>query len=342
MQRALERRATVTFVGTPWQARPGFAATGNICDIVAALPAAPDLYLHVDSGATWYFPRGITELQCPTACYLIDVHIQPKEHLRQAMFFDYAFSAQRDFVEALRGAGHPQAHWLPLACDPNVHHRYGVPVRFDIGFVGATGRGYERRRVLLERLSRRYTVNDYRRSYTPVEMSRMYSASRLVFNCSLHREINMRVFEGPATGTLLLTDRIGNGLGKLMTDREHVVMYDDDRLMDLADEFVRNDEARERIARRGYDHVRAYHTYDQRVDTLLDQVFSSAQGARLEAPLRRCSDEDVRLAYAELSSRMKRVDDVIAEFQALPPRLRYRVPAAKQVALCLYRQVKYG
>jgi Glycosyl transferases group 1/DUF based on E. rectale Gene description (DUF3880) len=309
---------------------------------VADLPAKPDLYLHVDSGAAWYFPRGLTELPCPTACYLIDVHVGPKVRLRQAMFFDYAFTAQRDFVPVLRHAGHPQAHWLPLACDPEIHRRYAVPKRFDVGFVGATGRGYERRRLLLGRLAGRYIVNDYRRSYTPSEMARVYSESRLVFNCSLRQEVNMRVFEGPATGTLLLTDRIGNGLSELVVDHEHVVMYDDEQLLDLADAFLRDEAARERIAGQGYEHVRAHHTYDHRGRTILDTIFAAAGGPQQCAPLRHRSAADVQLAYAEMCSLVGRVDDTIEQFKRVPPHWRYRIPAAKQIAFCLLRRVKYG
>jgi hypothetical protein len=342
LQRALERRAATTFVGTPWAAQPGFAATGDLRQIVVDLPAKPDLYLHVDSGGAWYFPRGLTELPCPTACYLIDVHVGPKVRLRQAMFFDCAFTAQRDFVPALRSTGHPQAHWLPLACDPEVHRRYDVPKRFDVGFVGATGGGYERRRMLLGRLEQRYTLNDYRRSYTPAEMARVYSESRLVFNCSLRREVNMRVFEGPATGTLLLTDRIGNGLSELVVDREHVVMYDDEQLLDLADAFLRDAAARERIAGQGYEHVRAHHTYDHRARTILDTIFATAGGPQQCAPLRHRSAADVQLAYAEMFALVGRVDDTIEQLKCLPPHWRYRLPAAKQIAFCLLRRVKYG
>jgi len=341
MQRALERRAETTFVGTPYGARPGFLATGDVGLIVQDLPQAPDLYLHVDAVLPWYFPRGLTALDCPTACYLIDVHVHPQKRLRQAMFFDYAFSAQRDFVEVLRQAGHPQAHWLPLACDPEVHRRYDVPKRFDIGFVGATGRGYERRRVLIKRLARRYTVSDYRRSYTPAEMARLYSESRLVFNCSLRGEVNMRVFEGPATGTLTLTDRIGNGLSELLADDEHVVMYDDDQLVEQADRMLRDDATRERIAAQGYEHVRAHHTYDHRVGTILDTVFAP-EGPRLEAPLRRRPDADVQLAYAALYARERRVDDTIEQLQRMPASPRYRALAAREVVYCLLRRVKNG
>ncbi len=306
---------------------------------MAALPHRADLYLYVDSGAAWYFPRGLTALDCPTACYLIDVHVSPDRHVKQAMFFDYAFSAQRDFVDTLRRAGHPQAHWLPLACDPDVHRRYDVPKRYDIGFVGARGRGYERRGALLDKLERRFTVSDYRRAYTPPEMARLYSESRLVFNCSLRQEVNMRVFEGPATGTLLLTDRIGNGLPELLVDGEHVAMYDDDGLVEVAERMLRDDATRERIARQGYKHVRAHHTYDHRIATIMDTVFGGG-GPRREAPLRRRSDADVRLAYAEVYARMGLVDDAVEVFKGLPPTLRYRLPAAPHVARALVRRIR--
>src|SRR5919204_6215704 len=209
------------------------------------------------------------------------------------MFFDYAFTAQRDFVDVLHRAGSPQVQWLPLACDPEIHCRYDVPKRFDVGFVGATGDPYARRTALLARLECRYTINDYSRPYTPPEMARLYSESHLVFNCSLRGEVNMRVFEGPATGTLLLTDRIGNGLTELVAEREHVVMYDDETLIGVVDEVLRDGAARERIARQGYEHVRAHHTYDHRVSSLLDAIFASRAGPLLCAPLRHHSSADV-------------------------------------------------
>lgn len=339
MQRALERRVEtrVAYVGTPWGAQPGFTPTGDVGTFLAGLPAAPDLFLYVDSGRPRYFPRGVTSLACPTACYLIDVHLRPQELLRQALFFDYAFSAQRDFVPLLRAAGHPAAYWLPLACDPEVHHPYDVPKRYDIAFVGTVGRGYDIRRDLLDKLGRRFTVNDYQHYYMPSEMARVYSEARLVFNRSLRREVNMRVFEGPATGTALLTDRIENGLPELVTDGEHVAVYDDATLVERAEELLHNEALRARIARQGYEHVRAHHTYDHRVAAILDTVFDGV-GPRLDAPLRRRPDPDVTLAYADLYARMGRVDDTLDQLKQLPSNVRFRAPAAGHVALSLLRR----
>lgn len=152
----------------------------------------------------------------------------------------------------------------------------------------------------------------------------------------------MRVFEGPATGSLLLTDRIGNGLSELVTDREHVVMYDDATVVDLAEEFLRDDALRQRLADEGYEHVRAHHTYDHRVDTVLNTIFGAAGSPRLYAPLRQHSSADVQLAYAEMYSLVGRVDDSIEQLKRVPPSWRYRLPAAGQLAFCLLRRMKYG
>lgn len=341
LERALQRQAATTFVGTSLAGRSGFTPTGDLRPIIADLPAAPDLFLYVDSGEPRYFPRGLPQLPCPTACYLIDVHQRPVELQKQAMFFDYAFSAQLEFVSVLRRAGHPQASWLPLACDTELHRPFVAPKRYDIGFAGSVRDIYARRRKLLEQLQQRFSISDYRRSYTPLEMSRLYSESRLVFNCSLRHEVNMRVFEGPASGSLLLTDRIGNGLSQLVTDREHVVMYDDADLVAVAAEYIGDERNRERIAQQGCEHVLAHHTYDHRINTLLQTVFGAAGGPHLAGPLRRRSDVEIELAYAEIFALMGRVDDTIEQYVRVPRRLGIRSRAAKQLALCLLRRTHY-
>ena len=152
----------------------------------------------------------------------------------------------------------------------------------------------------------------------------------------------MRVFEGPAAGSLPLTDRIGNGLSALVGDREHVVMYDDEQHLDLAGEYLRASVARDRLARHGYEHVRTHHTYDRRVDSILETVFGSTAGPQFGAPLRCRSDADVQLAYAEVFSRARRVDDTIEQFRRVPALWRCRHTAAGQLALCLVWRVTYG
>jgi Glycosyl transferases group 1 len=119
-------------------------------------------------------------------------------------------------------------------------------------------------------------------------------------------------------------------------------MYDDERLIDVVDEFLRDAAARERIARQGYEHVRAHHTYDHRVSSVLDAIFASRAGPLQHAPLRHHSSTDVQLAYAEVFSRARRVDDTLEQFKSVPSRWRYRLPAARHLVLCLLRRLRRG
>ncbi len=70
----------------------------NLDRLVATLPAGwrPDLMLWVES-VPGYLPEQIPRLDCPTACYLIDSHLNLEWHLSWAQRFDWVFVAQRAY-----------------------------------------------------------------------------------------------------------------------------------------------------------------------------------------------------------------------------------------------------
>ena len=119
-------------------------------------------------------------------------------------------------------------------------------------------------------------------------------------------------------------------------------MYDDADVVEVAAAYLGDEARRERVAARGYEHVRAHHTYDHRVSRILDTVFNSTREPELTAPLRRRNYADAELAYLEMCALVGRVDDTIQQFKNVPASWAYRLPAAKQVALCLARRVRYG
>ncbi len=160
-------------------------------------------------------------MPCPTAVYLVDVHLHLKEKLLLKPFFDYIFVAQRDFVEVFRQMGNPHVYWLPLACDLEIHGVLPRAKEWDIGFVGQVHSGDRKRRLAL--LGERFVVNDYHRAYPREEIAEVYSRSRIVFNSSIKGDLNMRVFEGLASGSLVVTDRIGNGQSELFENGVHLL-----------------------------------------------------------------------------------------------------------------------
>jgi len=262
---------TVTCVGTGHAERPGYDARAPVDHIVKQLPQTPDLYLWVDSPGH-YFPPGIENLPIPTACYLIDVHLGTWR-IAVARFFDLVFVAQKNMVEPYRHLlGHRQIYWLPLAAAPEVHRHLDLPVIYDVGFVGNLNlahRNTPRARPIAER----FHTNDFYRFYSPEEVAHIYSQSRIVFNTSISRDLNMRVFEGPACGALLLTDAGAYGLeGMFEVSREIITYGDDADLLDKIAYYLAHEAERTAIAAAGYQRTHAQHTYTHRAQIMLDTL----------------------------------------------------------------------
>jgi glycosyltransferase involved in cell wall biosynthesis len=253
--------------------------------VLRTLPPAwrPDLFLWIDS-VPGYAPRNIARLDCQTACYLIDTHLNLPLHREWAWRFDWAFLVHRQFVGEI-AAGCSRVAWLPVACDPDIHAQAPLPKRHDVGFVGSLNQ--DRRRQLIERLNRRWPVH-VERSFLR-DMARTFAETRIVFNNAVRDDLNMRVFEAMASGSMLLTDAApGSGLAETFDDGRHLAIYDDESLEEKVAYYLAHPEEREAIARAGQAEVLRWHTYDHRAATLIDCVFGDAGAAavtRVDDPL---------------------------------------------------------
>jgi GT2 family glycosyltransferase/tetratricopeptide (TPR) repeat protein/2-polyprenyl-3-methyl-5-hydroxy-6-metoxy-1,4-benzoquinol methylase len=237
---------------------------------LARIPRGFDLYLQIDDGLDYGHPADLR----PAAWWAIDTHLDFERCLRKAAAFDWVFAAQRDGAGALRRAGIAGAAWLPLACDPAVHCKHDVPKAFDICFIGNVFPGA--RADLLELLRRCFPKTFVGQRYFE-EMAKTYSAARLVFNRSIRNDINMRIFEALACGSLLLTnDLTDNGQAELFQDGVHLATYRGaDELLDKAAFYLGREELRERLAAAGRAEALARHTYRHRMERLLSDA---AQG----------------------------------------------------------------
>ncbi|MDA0747012.1 MAG: glycosyltransferase, partial [bacterium] len=238
----------------------------------------PDLFVWVDS-ATGFLPMGLEKLDCPAACLVGDTHTgQMDWRLKYAqMFRDVFLMFNRQHIPNFQDAGCSRVHWLPGACDPKVHGRIEAEKSYDVGFVGQTHRQWHPHRVrLLERLVQA-GFDVHIESKILEEMALFYSRSKIVFNRSLNNDLNMRVYEAMCSGSLLLSDRLPaeSGLGDLFQDREHLVLYDEENLEEVARYYLEHESEREAIAARGRNAVLAGHTYAHRVDQMVEAVFEA-------------------------------------------------------------------
>ena len=232
-------------------------------------PGAFDLYLFIDDGLEYPIPFQLR----PNAWWVIDTHLRYEKDLEKARLFDYVFAAQRDGAEKLERDGIRNVFWLPLAADPAVHKKYALPKKYDVSFVGhlAPGQRNELLQAIRETVPNRFIGQKFFD-----EMARIYSESKIVFNRSLKNDINMRVFEAMATGSLLLTnDLADNGLEVLFKTGEQVAVYSGKNdLLRKIEYYLKHPDERERTAREGRKAILKEHTYPKRMRALLETVLT--------------------------------------------------------------------
>ncbi|HEV3259212.1 MAG TPA: methyltransferase domain-containing protein [Gemmataceae bacterium] len=228
-----------------------------------------DLYLNIDDGLEYRLPADLR----PSAWWAIDTHLNFDWCLKKVRDFDCVFAAQKDGAERLRAEGIASASWLPLACDPELHGKHHVDKECDVCFVGNVFPGP--RADLLDLIRKRFPSTFVGQRYFE-EMARTYSAARIVFNRSIKNDVNMRVFEALASGSLLVTNDIAdNGQAERFQDGIHLATYRSaDELLDKIAFYLARQEVRERIAAAGRQEVLARHTYRHRMERLFQEIES--------------------------------------------------------------------
>ncbi|HAA73713.1 TPA: hypothetical protein DCE37_01155, partial [Candidatus Latescibacteria bacterium] len=259
-----------------------------------------------DNGGA-FLPIGFDKLSCPSVALIGDTHTgQMDWRIDYAKMFSHVYLMfTRHHIPEFEQAGVTNIGWLPAACDPRFHGKFDVAKSYEIGFIGQTNPQWHPDRVaLLERL--RAAGFDLQVDGKILEeMSLFHSRSKIVFNRSLNLDLNRRVFEALCSGSMLLTDRLPaeSGLESLFVSREHLVLYNDDEVEELARYYVDHDEEREAIAAAGRKLAMAEHTYAVRANQLLSDVIGSTAAQCVDPGTLEAGDSSPVDAAQVLSSR---------------------------------------
>lgn len=180
-----------------------------------------DLFVHIDDGLDYALPATVF----PRAWWVIDTHLNYDRDLHRAQGYDWVFVAQKTDAQRFLEAGIVNVWWLPLAGDPELSIAPGEML-WDFSFVGHwDGSVFDERRVYLEAVS--MVGNGYIGQSPPDAMYAIYGQSRSVFNPPVRNDLNMRVFEAMAAGSVLVTKRLrDNGMEDLFTEGVHFLGYD--------------------------------------------------------------------------------------------------------------------
>lgn len=101
----------------------------------------------------------------------------------------------------------------------------------------------------------------------------LLDSSRIVFNSSVRGEANLRAFEAPARGALLFQDEACTEIQQYLTPGEDYVVYRDENLLDLLDQYLRDEPLRIRMARSAQGKLNRY-----RHSSIWEDLMQRAQG----------------------------------------------------------------
>lgn len=252
-----------------------------LCDAIINVPQflndhllKPDLLIVVESSVhPLLVPLNIEKLDCVTAWWAIDNHINYRWHKEFAVFFDYVFFAQKDFTEAASKYSGKNISWLTLACDPSIHLNKNLERTVDCGFVGNMNKYRQRYFDELKMKTNIQIVN----GLNPYQMADYYNTCKSVFNISMRGDLNMRTFEGMACGSLLITQDIKNGLRDLFEPEKNIVIHNLKNAADIIKYYEKNPELIASIAQAGYELASTKHTYAHRLQTIIDYAGGGKQ-----------------------------------------------------------------
>jgi len=315
--RALQRRGVRLVC-----ADEGFPLNGDIRALLERCPEKPSLIIQPETVFP-LLPWGLNEIDIPTACFQIDTYAYIHRRVRWSMLFDYTILFHPGFEARFRCAGHPRPVTLPHAVDAEVFQGPEQERIFEVGWVGRTdGPLYRTRRQILKLLSQHFRMNEWWRPHTYEEMAEVYKRSKVVVNIARDdypQDAPLRFAEAMAAGALFIT-RLPTELTSLgFEEGKHFVGYRDERrLLDLVHYYLKHETERQRIAEAGREKVLREHTYDCRVETLL-QMLERDKG-QFFAPARHWSEERVRLVYLDWWTAHMYLDNALTELRQIARR----------------------
>ena len=201
--------------------------------------------------------------------YAIDSSINEFWLFPLAHIFDLFFCDQLDSVMRFRSKG-IEAHWLPL-CAQDSYFRYSDEKEYDITFIGNTSKYRLKRNNLIKYLKKNTNITTFE-NISFDKMQDICAQSRIVLNENLFNGFTLRVLQGLASGSLVLTESDTIGVDHFFTHEKELVTYSHLDILDQIDKILSNYQKYEKIATEGQKKCREQHTSQKRTLFLLEKI----------------------------------------------------------------------
>jgi spore maturation protein CgeB len=244
--------------------------------------------------------KALKKKNIETILWTIDAPIDFEPIVDAARHYDHIFCQGTEAIKLLEMAGIKGARWLPMACDPDIHHAVKmtdeerVEVSRDVVFIGSY---YPNRAELFSKLTsfdlaiwgpgwdklepsstlRKHIMGTHT---TPEQWLKIYSAAKIVLATHYRDQegrfpvyqASPRVFEVLACGAFLISDRQKDVLALFGEGRHFVSFKSPNDLVDKVRYFLDRPTERNLIAKQGQEETLKDHTYVHRVMTLFSYL----------------------------------------------------------------------
>lgn len=236
--------------------------------------------------------------------WMMDTIFRVPETMANIDLYDHIFSYEKTDVERLKEQG-IKSHFLAVAFDDS----YYFPIEnadkdIDIAFVGSlyAEKSEDREKLLDEIIANfpdrniqiygkyfcvrkpqrfvKYYLKGFSKYYMnrdvqTSEVNKLYSRAKIVINIH-HKQTkysaNTRFFELMGSRTFQIVDETGYIRDEFIPDETVVCYRSREELMDKIRKYLDNQELRERVAQNAYTEAISKHTYEKRVDCVLDII----------------------------------------------------------------------
>ncbi len=259
------------------------ASQGTFEELLAALPAGwrPDVVL------IWWpdqepLPEGLHLAPMPVVGVFSDYNLTLPYTCNLQGMFDVVV-CDRPGRQVFSNLGYGDVRpFCQYTFKREFHYpRPGVARDLDIAFAGNLNPAVQRERApWVARLSNLSAVGasvEIRQSVTPADYGHLLSRARIGFNRSIRGEMNLRGFEVPACGALLLMERSNQEVREFFVDGEECVLYGDDDFEQVVVDLLRDPARVGRIAAAGHRRVQDY-SMGKRLPQLLAMLETPGPG----------------------------------------------------------------
>lgn len=227
-------------------------------------------------------PQAVEASPIRTAAMISDWNLYQPQLEHNLARFDVVLS-DRLGARVLSVQGARPRYWGPVyAHRPLIHRDLGLERDIDIVFLGNLNHGIHRQRgAMLERVAA--LAGQYRvligGELSPADYATTMNRARIVVNHTLRGEMNLRCFEAPACGALLMVEEDNLEVADWLRPGEDVVTYTLDTVAAQITQYLTHEEERARIAAAGQRRIEAM-APECRMDDLFNWIAAQPASPR--------------------------------------------------------------